>query len=124
MADTFGIVANHPGDAVVAPGALCWLCRSWGGGEDSACVRVRSRGGRWVQRHPALWKLQDIRVKWLPPTRENRGERVFLNRAEAAAEAHHLDAAAQQERARRNMREIERRAGLLDENGKRNAGHG
>jgi hypothetical protein len=43
------------------------------------------------------------------------------DRKEAEQLALRLDRAAQDERARRNMRDIERMAGLMDENGKRGA---
>jgi len=122
VSDVYGIVANHSGDAVVSPGALCWLCGVYGG-QDQVSVRVRSRGGRWVRRDMATWKLSNYRSKWLPPVdRKWRDESSWTDRGEAATVARRLDTAAQAERARRNMREVERMAGLLDENGVRNEG--
>lgn len=122
MADLYGIACNHMGDSVVAPGALCWLTCIYGGGEQ-ATVRVRSRGGRWVRRDLAVWKLSNFRAKHLPPVDVKfRDERSWTDRAEAEQEARRLDGIAQAERARRNMREIERMAGLMDEHGKRNDG--
>lgn len=120
-ADTWGIAANYDGDAVVRPGARCWL--GWNQGGDRRIVWVRSRGGRWIEKVVAAWRLSDHRAKWLPPCpRPYRVEMAFATAAEAAELAAKLDKAARDERARRNMRDIERMAGLMDEHGRRNDG--
>jgi len=114
----YGLAANHCGDSVVPPGARCWVCH--GGGNGSVNVRVRSRGGRWVLRSVDVYKLSNARAKWLPRTKAPRRDEVqYETRKEAEDEAHRLDAEAQAERARRNMRDIERMAGILDSNGNR-----
>jgi hypothetical protein len=64
--------------------------------------------------------LHNARAKWLHAPIGNVAE--FADRAAAEEAARHLDALAQAERARRNLRQVERMAGLMDECGRRNSG--
>lgn len=121
MSEFYGIVAN-----LVAPekhiraGAKCWLCRYPALAEDSLQVRVISKGGRWIQTHLAKWKLENFRAKWLPPSTKNRrSELICVVKEEAERRAQIVDEQARSERARRNLCEIERRAGMMDECGRR-----
>lgn len=117
--DHFGIVANlKAGSKHVRPGALCWVCRNPQDG--NIRVRVLSRGGRWITCFVAGWKLGDFRAKWLPPAKAKfRDELDYLTKSAAAADAARFDADARGERMRRNVCEIERMAGQMDEHGRR-----
>lgn len=119
MADSFGIACNvRVGTSYVRPGSLCWVCRNTQDG--NVRVRVHSRGGRWIVTHFAEWKLDTFRAKWLPATTARwRDELGYLTREAAEADARRLDASAREERARRNVCDIERMAGRMDEHGRR-----
>lgn len=118
MTARYGVVANYDGDSVVREGSKCWVAANYCD-TPRQNVRVRSRGGRWVEKYVAMHKLRNFRAAWLPPTMRH----TWTSDDRKAAEqlALRLDRAAQDERARRNMRDIERMAGLMDENGKRGA---
>lgn len=115
----FGIACNvSDGTPAVRKGSLCWVCRSR---TNNVRVMVRSRGGRWITTHFALWKLENFRAKWLPPVSSIwRNELDYPSREAAEADALRIDASARDERARRNVRDIERMAGFMDEHGRRN----
>lgn len=116
---SFGIVCNlSAGTSSVRPGALCWVCQNPQAG--NIRVRVRSRGGRWITTFYADWKLDNFRAKGLPPaTAHRRTEQVYPTKEAAEADARRMDAAAREERARRNVCDIERMAGQMDEHGRR-----
>lgn len=67
--DVWGIVANHrDGDGICRPSAQCWIM--WtnpGGGFDRNMMVVRSRGGRWIRKWMRADRLENWRVKWVPP---------------------------------------------------------
>lgn len=113
--DQWGVVANYDGDKVVAEGARCWMAANYCDTE-SQNVWARSRGGRWIEKYVAIQKLHNFRVKWLVQAGQKWASQ---DKKEAETYAWRLDQAAQAERARRNMREVERMAGLMDENGRR-----
>lgn len=119
--DCFGIVCNlREGTPAVAPGALCWVCRSAQDPQGNVQVRVRSRGGRWIVTFFAEWKLDNFRAKWLPPTTTRRRDALgYLTRDAAEEDALRLDRSAREERSRRNVCDIERKAGLMDAHGRR-----
>ena len=53
---------------VAAEGALCYV--RWpnpGGGNDRMQLLVRSRGGRWIEKWEAISRLQNFRLKTIPP---------------------------------------------------------
>jgi hypothetical protein len=110
-----GIVANFSGDSSIRPGAKCWICH--GSDVDRIRVWVLSRSGRRICKFVPTWRLSNFRTKpifVLPNelmTWEDAGE------AKDAAIA--WDKVAREERARRNVCEIERLSGQMDKFGKR-----
>lgn len=71
MPDKKALACNYAeATKVASKGALCFLSHSSGGehGEGRAWIIVRSRGGRWVQKHESLQRLTNFRIKTLPPT--------------------------------------------------------
>jgi hypothetical protein len=118
MTARYGVVANYDGDSVAREGAKCWIAANYCD-TPRQNVWVRSRGGRWVEKYVAMHRLHSFRAAWLPPAMLHTW--TSDDRKEAEQLALRLDRAAQDERARRNMRDIERMAGLMDENGKRGA---
>jgi hypothetical protein len=69
LPDAWGIMANHrDGDNICSPKAQCWIM--WtnpGGGFDRNMMVVRSRSGRWVRKWMRTDRLENWRVKWVPP---------------------------------------------------------
>jgi hypothetical protein len=54
--------------SVAAQGALAYVMwPNWGGGNDRVPLLVRSRGGRWIQKWEAMWRLGNFRLKTIPP---------------------------------------------------------
>lgn len=117
----FGIAANvADGTKHIRPGALCWVCSPSSPPERSVCVNVRSRSGRWIGIFLDVWKLENFRAKWLVPPKGKKYHELRYSMREAAEEtARYFDRFAGEERARRNVCNIERMAGLMDEHGRR-----
>lgn len=115
----WGVVANYDGDNSLRAGAKCWVARNTCD-TDRQNVWARSRGGRWIEKYVANWRLNDFRAKWLPPVAHtHRPEWYSEDRAEAETFARRLDRSAQEARARRNVCDISRMAGCMDEHGRR-----
>lgn len=121
MSEFYGIVANLiAAEKHIRAGAKCWICQDPGTAEHSLQVRVISKGGRWIYTHLAKWKLENFRAKWLPPSSEKyRSELSYPAKEKAEQHARIVDQQAREERARRNLRKIERLAGMMDECGRR-----
>ena len=121
MSEFYGIVANLiAAEKHIRAGAKCWLCRNAASDEDNLQVRVISKGGRWISTHLAKWKRENFRAKLLPATKVRFREEESYNTKEVAEQhARIIDQRAREERARRNLCEIERLAGMMDECGRR-----
>lgn len=121
MTEQYGIIANLSAEEKhIRAGAKCWICKNPNSSERSLCVKVVAKGGRWIQAHLAKWKLENFRARWLPPSQEKyRSELSYPTKEEAEQHARIIDQQAREERARRNLRKIERLAGMMDEYGRR-----
>lgn len=117
--DTWAMVANYDGDSAIAPGSKCWVGWRYGSVNRIECV-VRSRGGHLIRKHLPIHMMHNVRAKWMHAKID--GVETFDTRQAAEDAARRIDTLAQDERARRNMRQIERMAGLMDERGRRNHG--
>jgi hypothetical protein len=110
---SYGVVANFSvSDHCVNHGAKAWVLRNPQDGR--LYVRVLSRGGRRINRFVALWRMENFRAKWL-----SNDAKLALHCQEyvgtldqAQDMAHHLDIQAREERAKRNVRNIKRMAGI------------
>lgn len=74
------IACNYiQGTTVAAPGASAYVCLPLGGNlPERACVVVRSRGGRWVQKWEDMRRLGNFRLKTLPAEHPRYGdERIW-----------------------------------------------
>jgi hypothetical protein len=121
----YGIVANHQGDSVVAPGALCWV-RCVYGGSTRVGFAARAKGGEEVWRDVESWKLVNDRAKFVPgepavsvQLPDVSGSLRWPTYAEADAAAQILTAVARKKRMRRNKSRFARHVGLMDEHGRR-----
>ena len=82
MEDLWGIVANNSvGEKNIAGdhlngnkrGGQCWLVWSNNGnGMDRNNMLCRSRGGRWIEKWINVRRLDNVRVKWIPPELRGR----------------------------------------------------
>lgn len=77
--DAWGIIANHRnGDNAIPPGAQCWLFISNpGSGYETNQMYCRSRGSRWICKWVKADRLENWRVKWVPPGIREGIEGVF-----------------------------------------------
>lgn len=110
-----GIVANFSGDSSIRPGAKCWICR--GSDADRIRVWVLSRSGRRICKFVPTWRLSNFRIK--PVFVLSNGLETWEDAERAKDAALGWDKAAREERARRNVCEIERMSGQMDQFGKR-----
>lgn len=63
------IACNYrEGTNIASPGALAYVC--WtnpGSGNDRIPILARSRGGRWIHKWEAMWRLANFRFRQIPP---------------------------------------------------------
>ena len=51
-----------------ARGALAYVMwPNWGGGNDRLPLLIRSRGGRWIEKWESMRRLNNFRIKTIPP---------------------------------------------------------
>ena len=61
--------------SVAAGGALAYVVPQLGGNlPERVRVLVRSRSGRWVEKWEAIWRLDNFRLKTLPPDHPRYGD--------------------------------------------------
>jgi len=97
MTDRRAIACNYAVPvSVAAKGALAYVdWPNWGGGNDRVPLLVRSRGGRWIRKWEAMHRLENFRLKTLPPEHPRYGDLIYepteehLERFREACEREH-----------------------------------
>ncbi len=84
--DAFGIVCNHKiGSKAIAQGAQVWLyIPSRGSGFERNFMTARSKGGRWIMIWIKNAKLENWRVKYIPPDLRNKTHKFPTRQAAQA----------------------------------------
>lgn len=80
--DKKAVVCNYAEPTKIASkGARVYFCYGWtGGGYERVNILVRSRGGRLVRKWEHIRRLENFRIKTLPPEHPRYGdERVWNN---------------------------------------------
>lgn len=107
LSDKKVIACNYATDvSECAKGALCYIIDPGSGmGSERIWLFVRSRGGRWISKWEASWRLNNFRVKTIPPQNPLYKEEKINPRIAERDGAEMYGVIADKERAKRGITE-------------------